>query len=65
MLIRILIERAQPVAGTAVTEGQEPLPFDGWLELLRVLSELVTPAAPSSGGAVEADRPSSGRRMPR
>ena len=64
MLIRILIERAQPVAGTAVTEGQEPLPFDGWLELLRVLSELVTPAAPS-GGAVEADRPSSGSRMPR
>ena len=65
MLIRILIERAQPVAGTAVTEGQEPLPFDGWLELLRVLSELVTPVAPSGGGGVEADRPSSGSRMPR
>ena len=64
MLIRILIERAQPVAGTAVTEGQEPLHFDGWLELLRVLSELVTPA-PSGGGAVDADRPSSGSRMPR
>ena len=65
MLIRILIERAQPVAGTAVTEGQEPLPFDGWLELLRVLSELVTPAASSGGGEAEADRPSSGSRMPR
>jgi hypothetical protein len=48
-------------AGTAATEAAEPLHFDGWLELLRVLSELVA-AAPSSGadpGAVP--RPSAGR----
>jgi hypothetical protein len=48
-------------AGTAATEAAEPLHFDGWLELLRVLSELVA-AAPSSGadpGVVP--RPSAGR----
>jgi hypothetical protein len=48
MLIRVWIERTQPLAGTAATEEAEPLHFDGWLELLRVLSELVA-AAPSGG----------------
>jgi hypothetical protein len=33
---------------TAATEASEPLRFDRWLELLRVLSELVG-AAPSRG----------------
>ena len=47
MLIRVWIEDTQPLAGTAATEGSEPLHFDGWLELLRVVSELVA-AAPSS-----------------
>jgi hypothetical protein len=41
MLIRLRIEGRQPLAGTAATEGGEPLRFDGWLELLRVVSELV------------------------
>ena len=41
MLIRVWIDRADPLAGTAAVEGAEPLPFQGWLELLRVLSELV------------------------
>jgi hypothetical protein len=50
MLIRIRIENTQPLAGTAATEGSEPLRFDGWLELLRVISELVATAAPSGGG---------------
>jgi hypothetical protein len=31
-----------------VTEGSEPLRFEGWLELLAVVAELVA-AAPSSG----------------
>jgi hypothetical protein len=47
VLIRLWIEGGQPLAGTAATEGSEPLRFDGWLELLRVVSELVA-AAPSS-----------------
>ena len=38
MLIRILVKRIEPLAGTAATEGSEPLRFDGWLELLRVVS---------------------------
>ena len=41
VLIRVWIERADPLAGTAAVEDGEPLPFQGWLELLRVLSELV------------------------
>jgi hypothetical protein len=44
VLIRIWIKGTQPLAGTAVTEGSEPLRFDGWLELLRVVSELVAAA---------------------
>jgi hypothetical protein len=44
MLIRISIERTQPLAGAAVTEGSDPVHFDGWLELLRVISELVAAA---------------------
>jgi hypothetical protein len=44
MLIRISVESTQPFSGTATTEGAEPLHFDGWLELLRVISELVAAA---------------------
>jgi hypothetical protein len=47
VLIRLWIQGSQPLAGTAATEGGEPLRFEGWLELLRVVSELVA-AAPSS-----------------
>ena len=53
MLIRIWVERLEPLAGNAATEGSEPLRFDGWLELLRVVSELVA-VAPSSGEEGEA-----------
>lgn len=54
MLIRISIERSQPLAGTAATEQGDPVSFEGWLELLRVVSELVAAAAPSGGREVEA-----------
>jgi hypothetical protein len=53
VLIRVWIEDTQPLAGTAAAEGGEPLRFDGWLELLRVVSELVA-AAPSSGEDADA-----------
>jgi catechol 2,3-dioxygenase-like lactoylglutathione lyase family enzyme len=46
MLIRISVESTQPFSGTATTEGAEPFHFDGWLELLRVISELVAAAPP-------------------
>jgi hypothetical protein len=48
VLIRICVQRPEPLAGSAVTEGSEPLRFEGWLELLAVVAELVA-AAPSSG----------------
>jgi hypothetical protein len=48
VLIRIWVERQQPLAGRAVAEGSEPLRFEGWLELLAVVAELIA-AAPSSG----------------
>lgn len=46
MLIHIRIENTWSPAGTAAATGSDPLPFDGWLELLGVISELV-----SRGGA--------------
>jgi hypothetical protein len=44
VLIHIWVECMEPLAGNAVTEGSEPLRFDGWLELLTVVSELVAEA---------------------
>jgi hypothetical protein len=61
VLIHIWIERVQPLAGTAVTEGSEPLRFDGWLELLRVASELVA-AAPMSGEDADTARSARARK---
>jgi len=51
MLIHIWIETTRPLAGRAATSGGDPLRFDGWLELLTVVSRLV---AAASGGDVEA-----------
>jgi hypothetical protein len=64
MLINIAIEKTQPLTGTASSDGKAPVPFAGWLELLRAVAELVgtpeqsaddqdTPpqSLPSRGGA--------------
>lgn len=51
VLIRIWIEGRQPLAGTAAIEGSEPLRFDGWLELLKVVSELVAAVPPGGRDA--------------
>ena len=53
VLIRLWIADSQPLVGTAATEGSEPRRFDGWPELLRVVSELVT-VPPSSGEDADA-----------
>ena len=50
VLIRIMIETTQPLAGTAASETGDLLPFHGWLELLRVISQLVNDAAPPPHG---------------
>jgi hypothetical protein len=61
VLIRIWVKRMEPLAGTAATEGSEPLRFDGWLELLRVVSELVA-AAPPSGEDTDSAKGAAARR---
>ena len=43
MEIRISIQTTTPLAGTAWTECEGPLPFEGWLELLQALAKLVEP----------------------
>jgi hypothetical protein len=55
MLIRISVESSQPLAGSAASDDAGPLYFDGWLELLRVLSELVTPARSGGDDATQAE----------
>jgi hypothetical protein len=57
VLISVWIEASQPLTGIAAIEGGEPRHFDGWLELLRVVSELVD-EAPHGGG--DADMAESG-----
>jgi hypothetical protein len=56
VLIRIWIEGSQPLAGTAAAEGGEHLRFDGWLELLRVVSELVAAGTTDSRDSDTAER---------
>ncbi len=56
VLVRVWIEDSQPLAGTAAIEGGEPLRFDGWLELLRVISELVAAGTTDSRDADTAER---------
>ena len=50
MEICISIQTAEPLTGTARTQSEGPLPFEGWLELLHVLSTLVQPEVDAAGG---------------
>ncbi len=56
MEIRILIRTTEPLAGTATTEGEAPLDFHGWLELLKTLSTLVEAEERSTRGEVAASQ---------
>jgi hypothetical protein len=47
VLIWVWVERPEPLAGTAAAEGSGRLRFEGWLELLAVVAELVAAAPPS------------------
>jgi hypothetical protein len=40
--IRISIEQTEPLTGTAAAGKGTPVPFMGWLEMLRTISELVS-----------------------
>jgi hypothetical protein len=41
MVIRIAIDTTVPLAGTVATEQRPPVPFVGWLEMLRAISGLL------------------------
>jgi hypothetical protein len=41
MEIRVVIQTTEPLAGRAMAGDRTPLQFEGWLELLRVLSSLI------------------------
>jgi hypothetical protein len=66
VLIGIQHERTQPLAGTAAAKEAQSRRFGGWLELLRVIAELVA-AAPVDGEETDAaEEPciEARRRMP-
>ena len=50
MEICIAIQTTEPLTGTARTEREGPLPFEGWLELLHVLSTLIQPEGDPAEG---------------
>jgi len=46
LVVRIAIEQTEPLTGSAACpETGAPVPFVGWLELLRTIAELVGPAS--------------------
>ena len=50
MEIRISIQTTEPLIGIARTQSEGPLPFEGWLELLHVLSTLIQTEVDPAGG---------------
>ena len=54
-VIHLWIEQGEPLSGTAADDEGPPVPFEGWVELLGVVSELIgAPARP--GEAQRASR---------
>jgi hypothetical protein len=47
IVIRVSIRAVEPVAGEAALDGGAPAPFEGWLDLLQRLSELLATRGPS------------------
>jgi len=41
MLIRLSIDSTEPLTGTAAADTKPPVPFVGWLDLLRAISSVV------------------------
>lgn len=58
VVIRISIEQTQPLRGMAQAENGAPVAFEGWMEFLGAVSELLGVApADESRIAAEADEP--------
>jgi hypothetical protein len=55
MEIRISIQTSEPLIGTATAGNRGPLRFEGWLELLRVLSAFIAPEGGSDPGMEPTD----------
>jgi hypothetical protein len=59
MLIRIWRDQSQALSGRVALEDGEPKRFEGWLQLLRILEELLEPGgtsgAPAGGGGGQLD----------
>lgn len=47
IVIRVSIRAVEPVAGEAELDGRAPAPFEGWLDLLQRLSELLHQGDPA------------------
>jgi hypothetical protein len=46
IVIRVVIRAVEPMAGEAQLGGRAPAPFEGWLDLLQRLSELLASSTP-------------------
>ena len=51
MLIRIWRDETRALSGRVALEGGEARRFEGWLQLLRILEELLEPARTSEAPA--------------
>lgn len=51
MRIHIWIRRREPLVGHASADGRKPVPFEGWLDLLQRLSDLVWSSPTEEPGA--------------
>ena len=50
VVIRISIDQTEPLTGTATTGDEAPVPFEGWMEFLGVVSELLGLPGAQAGG---------------
>lgn len=65
MMIRVSVEQAEPLRGTAASEDEAPVAFEGWMEFLGVVAELLRlprldARTPLRGGAAERRGPREG-----
>lgn len=44
MHIQIFVDAAQPLSGKVTLEDEPPVPFEGWLQLLCLLSDVLEPS---------------------
>lgn len=47
VVIEIWLDDSLPPSGRVAAAGEEPKPFDGWLQLLHILGEVIMREPPS------------------